>query len=87
VSIDLAALNVDIGASGSCQVARPTIGVNMGTVNKAEFKGKARPAAQTFSIRSLAPRPPISGLVFGVTADPASAIPWRCPRSTGLPAV
>ncbi|VTM87961.1 Uncharacterised protein [Raoultella ornithinolytica] len=30
VSIDLAALNVDIGASGSCQVARPTINVNLG---------------------------------------------------------
>ena len=44
VSIDLAALNVDIGASGSCQVARPTINVNLGTVNKAEFKGKSTAA-------------------------------------------
>nr|VUD33890.1 Fimbrial protein [Raoultella sp. NCTC 9187] len=43
---------MDIGANGSCQVTRSSIGVNLGTVNKAEFKGKTTVAgaAQTFSI-------------------------------------
>lgn len=40
VSIDLAALNVDIGSSGSCQVTTSSIQVEMGSVNRAEFKGK-----------------------------------------------
>ena len=34
VSIDIAALNVDIGSSGSCQVATSTIQVSLGTVNR-----------------------------------------------------
>ncbi|APB07258.1 MULTISPECIES: fimbrial protein [Raoultella] len=73
VSIDLAALNVDIGASGSCQVARPTINVNLGTVNKAEFKGKSTAAgvAQTFSIPVSCTTPTDIRIgFFGVTADP-----------------
>lgn len=73
MSIDLAALNVDIGASGSCQVARPTINVNLGTVNKAEFKGKSTAAgvAQTFSIPVSCTTPTDIRIgFFGVTADP-----------------
>lgn len=44
VSIDMAALNVDIGSSGSCQVATSTIQVTLGTVNRAEFHGKGSTA-------------------------------------------
>ena len=72
VSIDLAALNVDIGASGSCQVTRASIGVNMGTVNKAEFKGKSATAgaAQTFSIPVYCSTPTDIRIgFFGVTTD------------------
>ncbi|MEO3990769.1 fimbrial protein [Pseudocitrobacter cyperus] len=52
VSIDLAALNVDIGAVGSCQVSTSSIQVNMGSVNRAEFKGKGLTAgaAHSFNI-------------------------------------
>ncbi|RAU40256.1 fimbrial protein [Pseudocitrobacter sp. RIT415] len=52
VSIDLAALNVDIGASGSCQVSTSSIQVNLGSVNRAEFKGKGLTAgsARSFDI-------------------------------------
>lgn len=74
VSIDLAALNVDIGASGSCQVTRASIGVNLGTVNKAEFKGKTSTAgaAQTFSIPVYCSTPTDIRIgFFGVTADPS----------------
>lgn len=74
VSIDLAALNVDIGASGSCQVTRSPINVNLGTVNKAEFKGKAiaAGAAQTFSIPVYCSTPTDIRIgFFGVTADPS----------------
>ncbi|MDK8008522.1 fimbrial protein, partial [Escherichia coli] len=38
VTLDMAALNVDIGSSGSCQVSTTNIHVSLGTVNKAEFK-------------------------------------------------
>jgi type 1 fimbria pilin len=73
VSIDLSALNVDIGANGSCQVTRSSIGVNLGTVNKAEFKGKTTVAgaAQTFSIPVFCSTPADIRIgFFGVTADP-----------------
>jgi hypothetical protein len=40
VTLDMAALNVDIGSSGSCQVSTANIHVSLGAVNKAEFKGK-----------------------------------------------
>ncbi|WP_434639185.1 fimbrial protein [Klebsiella sp. I138] len=76
VSIDLAALNVDIGASGSCQVARPTINVNLGTVNKAAFKGKTTTAGvtQTFSIPVYCTTPTDVRIgFFGVAADPAAS--------------
>ncbi|EIW8703049.1 TPA: fimbrial protein, partial [Klebsiella pneumoniae] len=52
VSIDIAALNVDIGSSGSCQVATSTIQVSLGTVNRGEFHGKGTTGGQAkrFSI-------------------------------------
>lgn len=74
VSIDLGALNVDIGASGSCQVTRPTINVNLGTVNKAAFKGQTTTAgtAQTFSIPVYCTTPTDIRIgFFGITADPS----------------
>lgn len=52
VSIDLAALNIDSGAYGSCQVENATINVDMGAVNRAEFSGpgSAAGSARTFTI-------------------------------------
>ena len=52
VSIDMAALNVDIGSSGSCQVTTSSIQVTLGTVNRAEFHGKGSTGGQAkrFSI-------------------------------------
>ncbi len=44
VSIDIAALNVDIGSSGS-RVATSTIQVSLGTVNRGSFMAKGLPAA------------------------------------------
>jgi len=49
LSIDLAALNVDIGASGSCQVSTSSIQVDMGSVNRSEFKGKGTTAGSSRS--------------------------------------
>lgn len=70
VTLDMAALNVDIGSSGSCQVSTANIHVSLGTVNKAEFKGKTPPAASRSAspYRSSAPRQPISVSAFGVTS-------------------
>ena len=50
--LGLSALNVDIGASGSCQVTTPTINVGLGSVNKMEFKGvnTTGGSAQSFAI-------------------------------------
>lgn len=50
--LGLSALNVDIGASGSCQVTTSTIHVALGSVNKSEFKGIGTTGgnAQTFAI-------------------------------------
>jgi type 1 fimbria pilin len=70
-------------------VTRASIGVNLGTVNKAEFKGKSATAgaAQTFSIPVYCSTP--TDIRIGFLASPptlAPAMPWRCPRSTALPA-
>ena len=59
VSIDMAALNVDIGSSGSCQVTTSSIQVSLGTVNRGEFHGKGTTGGQAkrFSIPVFCPTP------------------------------
>lgn len=72
--IDLAALNVDIGSSGSCQVTTSSINVGMGTVNKAEFKGVNTVAGspQSFNIPVFCAIPTDVKIgFFGVAADPS----------------
>ncbi|MCT4702248.1 fimbrial protein [Enterobacteriaceae bacterium H20N1] len=72
--IDLAALNVDIGSSGSCQVTTSSINVGLGTVNKAEFKGVNTVAGslQSFAIPIFCSIPTDVKIgFFGVSADPA----------------
>lgn len=52
VTLDLAAMNVDIGSSGSCSVTTGSIPVDLGNVNRRAFKGVGRTAgsAVPFSI-------------------------------------
>ncbi|WP_034912593.1 fimbrial protein [Erwinia sp. 9145] len=72
-TLDLAALNVDIGASGSCQVTTSTINVNLGPVSKAEFQGKntRAGAARDFAIPVFCSMPTDIRIgFFGVAADP-----------------
>ena len=66
VTLDMAALNVDIGSSGSCQVSTANIHVSLGTVNKAGLRAKTPPAASRSAspYRSSAPRQPISASAF-----------------------
>ncbi len=77
VSIDMAALNVDIGSSGSCQVATSTIHVSLGAVNRAEFHGKGTTGGQAkrFSIPVFCPSP--TDVRIGFSASRWRAIPWR----------
>ena len=72
VSIDIAALNVDIGSSGSCQVATSTIQVSLGTVNRGEFHGKGTTGGQAkrFSIPVFCPTPTDVRIgFFGVSVE------------------
>ncbi len=72
VTLDMAALNVDIGSSGSCQVSTSNIHVSLGTVNKAEFKGKSTTggSAKSFSIPVFCSTPTDIRIgFFGVTAQ------------------
>lgn len=72
VTLDMAALNVDIGSSGSCQVSSANIHVNLGTVNKAEFKGKntVGGSARSFSIPVFCSTPTDIRIgFFGVTTQ------------------
>ncbi|WP_087588004.1 fimbrial protein [Klebsiella pneumoniae] len=72
VSIDIAALNVDIGSSGSCQVATSTIQVSLGTVNRGEFHGKGTTGGQAkrFSIPVFCPTPTEVRIgFFGVSVE------------------
>ncbi|PLM17462.1 fimbrial protein, partial [Klebsiella quasipneumoniae] len=75
VSIDIAALNVDIGSSGSsgsCQVATSTIQVSLGTVNRAEFHGQGSTGGQAkrFSIPVFCPSPTDVRIgFFGVSVE------------------
>ena len=72
VSIDIAALNVDIGSSGSCQVATSTIQVSLGTVNRAEFHGQGSTGGQAkrFSIPVFCPTPTDVRIgFFGVSVE------------------
>ena len=71
VTLDMAALNVDIGSSGSCQVSTANIHVSLGTVNKAEFKGKNTTGgvAKRFSIPVFCSTPTDIRIgFFGVTS-------------------
>ena len=71
VTLDMAALNVDIGSSGSCQVSTTNIHVSLGTVNKAEFKGKSTTggSAKSFSIPVFCSTPTDIRIgFFGVTS-------------------
>ena len=72
VSIDMAALNVDIGSSGSCQVTTSSIQVTLGTVNRAEFHGKGSTGGQAkrFSIPVFCPTPTDVRIgFFGVSVE------------------
>ncbi|WP_421078743.1 fimbrial protein [Klebsiella quasipneumoniae] len=72
VSIDMAALNVDIGSSGSCQVTTSSIQVSLGTVNRAEFHGKGSTGGQAkrFSIPVFCPTPTDVRIgFFGVSVE------------------
>ncbi|MBN0764162.1 fimbrial protein, partial [Pseudomonas aeruginosa] len=69
---DIAALNVDIGSSGSCQVATSTIQVSLGTVNRGEFHGKGTTGGQAkrFSIPVFCPTPTDVRIgFFGVSVE------------------
>jgi hypothetical protein len=80
VTLDMAALNVDIGSSGSCQVSTANIHVSLGAVNKAEFKGKNTTggARSASPYRSSAPRQPISASAFLASPrHPGERILWR----------
>lgn len=70
VTLDMAALNVDIGSSGSCQVSTANIHVSLGTVNKAEFKGKNTTGgvAKRFSIPVFCSTP--TDIRIGFLASP-----------------
>ncbi len=70
VSIDIAALNVDIGSSGSCRVATSTIQVSLGTVNRGSFMAKGLPAARrsAFRFRSSVRRRPTCASAFSASA-------------------
>lgn len=52
ISVDLTALNVDIGAVGSCNVTTPSIFVDLGKVSRTAFKGQGSTAGtpQTFTV-------------------------------------
>jgi len=72
VTLDMAALNVDIGSSGSCQVSTANIHVSLGAVNKAEFKGKntVGGSARSFSIPVFCSTPTDIRIgFFGVTTQ------------------
>lgn len=72
--LGLSALNVDIGASGSCQVTTPTINVGLGSVSKTEFKGvnTTGGTAQSFAIPVYCSQPTDVRIgFFGQDADPA----------------
>jgi hypothetical protein len=80
VTLDMAALNVDIGSSGSCQVSTANIHVSLGAVNKAEFKGKNTTGggAKRFSIPVFCSTPTDIRIgFFGVTSPSGERILWR----------
>lgn len=70
--LDLSALNVDIGASGSCQVTTSTVNVALGSVNKSEFKGvnTTGGSAKNFAIPVYCSEPTDVRIgFFGLEAD------------------
>ncbi len=71
VSIDIAALNVDIGSSGSCQVATSTIQVSLGTVNRGvSWQRTTGGQAKRFSIPVFCPTPTDVRIgFFGVSVE------------------
>lgn len=84
VTLDMAALNVDIGSSGSCQVSTANIHVSLGAVNKAEFKGKntVGGSARSFSIPVFCSTPTDIRIgFFGVTTQTGERIPWRSAKT------
>ncbi|MEB6379017.1 fimbrial protein [Leclercia adecarboxylata] len=72
ISADLTAMNVDIGAAGSCNVTTPTILVNLGKVNRTDFKGVGQTAgtAQTFTIPVYCSQP--AQIKIGFFGTPAA---------------
>ncbi|MGL5239880.1 MAG: fimbrial protein [Kluyvera ascorbata] len=70
--LSLSALNVDIGSSGSCEVATTTINVGLGSVNKSAFKGvnTTGGSAQNFAIPVYCSQPTDVRIgFFGLEAD------------------
>lgn len=59
INIDLTALNVDIGAVGSCNVTTPSIFVDLGKVSRTAFKGQGSTAGtpQTFTVQVYCSQP------------------------------
>lgn len=59
VSLELAAMNVEIGSSGSCSVSTGTVSVNLGKVNRTDFNGPGstggRPVAFTIPVYCTTP--------------------------------
>lgn len=72
ISADLTAMNVDIGSAGSCNVATPSIFVDLGKVNRADFKGVGQTAgtAQTFTIPVYCSQP--ATIKIGFFGTPAT---------------
>ncbi len=72
ISADLTAMNVDIGAVGSCNVTTPAIFVDLGKVNRADFKGVGQTAgtAKTLTIPVYCSQP--AQIKIGFFGTPAA---------------
>lgn len=72
VNLDLAAMNVDIGSSGSCSVTRASIFVDLGKANRSDFKGPGTSggSAVPFSIPVYCATP--TDIRIGFFATPAT---------------
>lgn len=72
ISADLTAMNVDIGSAGSCNVTTPSIFVDLGKVNRVDFKGVGQTAgtAQTLTIPVYCSQP--ANIKIGFFGTPAA---------------
>ncbi|URO00728.1 type 1 fimbrial protein [Leclercia adecarboxylata] len=72
ISADLTAMNVDIGSAGSCNVTTPSIFVDLGKVNRVDFKGVGQTAGavQTLTIPVYCSQP--ANIKIGFFGSPAA---------------